>query len=112
MMTDCAFCRRIEAEEYDSLLNGIVSFTPLNPVVPGHLLIVPTVHVADARANQLVTGMTFAEAARIARGIDSDFNLITSAGPDATQTVFHLHVHLIPRRAGDGLKLPWTEERS
>jgi histidine triad (HIT) family protein len=35
-------------------------------------------------------------------------NIITSAGSDATQTVFHLHLHVVPRRAGDGLALPWT----
>jgi len=37
-----------------------------------------------------------------------EFNLITSAGKNATQSVFHLHVHLVPRVAGDGLSLPWT----
>ncbi len=35
-------------------------------------------------------------------------NLITSAGREATQTVFHLHIHVVPRRDGDGLALPWT----
>jgi diadenosine tetraphosphate (Ap4A) HIT family hydrolase len=35
-------------------------------------------------------------------------NFITSAGRDATQTVFHLHIHIVPRHAGDGLALPWT----
>jgi histidine triad (HIT) family protein len=34
-------------------------------------------------------------------------NIITSAGTEATQTVFHLHVHIVPREAGDGLELPW-----
>jgi hypothetical protein len=38
------------------------------------------------------------------------WNLITSAGTDATQSVFHLHVHLVPRRPNDGLKLPWSEK--
>jgi histidine triad (HIT) family protein len=37
------------------------------------------------------------------------FNLITSQGAAATQTVMHLHLHLVPRTDGDGLKLPWSE---
>ena len=108
MTENCVFCQRIAARKYTSLLGGIVSFPPLNPVTPGHLLVVPTVHVRDAMENPLVTGMTFAEAARLARGIDQDCNLITSCGPDATQAVYHLHVHLVPRRKGDGLALPWS----
>jgi histidine triad (HIT) family protein len=39
-------------------------------------------------------------------------NLITSKGSAATQTVFHLHVHLVPRQVDDGLPLPWTPPRS
>jgi histidine triad (HIT) family protein len=41
-----------------------------------------------------------------------DANLITSVGSAATQTVFHLHVHVVPRRAGDGLALPWTSQKA
>jgi histidine triad (HIT) family protein len=37
-----------------------------------------------------------------------DYNLITSGGREATQTVMHAHVHYVPRRRGDGLKLPWS----
>ena|ERR1700722_422774 len=108
-MPDCVFCERIKKKEYDTILNGIVSFVPLNPVTPGHLLVVPSVHVSDALDNQLVTGMTFAEAARLARGLDCACNLITSCGTDATQSVYHLHVHLVPRHRGDGLALPWSK---
>ncbi|MFI0712504.1 HIT domain-containing protein [Streptomyces inhibens] len=35
-------------------------------------------------------------------------NVITSRGPSATQTIRHLHIHLVPRADGDGLLLPWT----
>jgi histidine triad (HIT) family protein len=38
----------------------------------------------------------------------SDCNLIVSKGPSATQTVAHLHLHIVPRRPGDGLALPWS----
>ena len=39
-------------------------------------------------------------------------NLITSKGREATQSVFHLHVHVVPRAAGDGLPLPWTPQHT
>lgn len=49
-----------------------------------------------------------AELGRKLRAQGWDLNQITSAGPAATQTVFHLHVHLVVRREDDGLSLPWT----
>lgn len=108
MASDCPFCDRIERGEYDSKVLGVVSFEPLNPVTPGHRLVVPVMHVADALAAPHETGRVFEEAARLAFGLGCDFNLITSCGADATQTVRHLHVHIVPRRPGDGLNLPWT----
>lgn len=103
------FCGRIERGEYEGCDYGAVAFAPLNPVTPGHMLFVPMVHVPDARRiAPLVAAMSLA--ASWARNIPEDFNLITSAGPAATQTVFHLHVHYVPRREGDGLKLPWTDQ--
>jgi histidine triad (HIT) family protein len=39
-------------------------------------------------------------------------NIITSVGAEATQTVFHLHLHVVPRRFGDGLALPWTGQET
>lgn len=114
-MTDtCVFCdivaqrspsrRRIDYPE-------VVAFEPLNPVVIGHMLFVPQMHVMDAVEAPLITGMVFARAAEYAAEIGSDVNLITSAGPAATQTVFHLHVHVVPRAYGDGLPLPWTPQQ-
>lgn len=84
------------------------SFTPLNPVVPGHRLFVPRVHVVAADSKPEITGAVFEAAATHAAMVTSDFNLITSAGRSATQTVRHLHVHYVPREEGDGLTLPWT----
>lgn len=84
---------------------------PLNPVTPGHVLIVPKAHVATAADEPTITAAAFARAAEWTRyRPDEAFNLITSVGPLATQTVFHLHVHYVPRREGDGLSLPWSEQ--
>lgn len=104
------FCGRIAAGEYELISNAyeVVRFEPLNPVTPGHMLFVPFRHVADAAEFPYLTGVTFAAASAFGFVQAEPFNLITSAGEAATQTVRHLHVHYVPRRAGDGLALPWT----
>jgi histidine triad (HIT) family protein len=84
-----------------------VAFRPLNPVTDGHTLVIPRAHVDDAAVNPAVTALTMRRAAELAEGAGS-LNLITSVGTAATQTVFHLHIHIVPREDGDGLSLPWT----
>jgi histidine triad (HIT) family protein len=105
------FCQIVSGDAPASMVHewdDAVAFTPLNPVTEGHVLVVPKRHVTDALADPVVAGLTFRAAADYARRNDEDVNLITSAGADATQTVFHLHVHIVPRRADDGLLLPWS----
>jgi histidine triad (HIT) family protein len=105
----CPFCLIVDlpAAAVDFIDWGdVVSFRPRDPVTDGHTLFVPKKHVRDAVEDFRLTGRVFAQAAVYAR--DCEANLITSVGPAATQTVFHLHVHVVPRRAGDGLALPWT----
>ncbi|HEY3477867.1 MAG TPA: HIT domain-containing protein, partial [Streptomyces sp.] len=72
-------------------------------------LVVPRVHVADAGVDPDVTAAVMRRAAELA-GVVESANIITSVGAAATQTVFHLHVHVVPRRVGDGLALPWTNQ--
>lgn len=114
--TDCPFCERIRRREYDEYYYsfGVVDFAPLNPVTEGHRLFVPITHVVDAAEHPAATADTFGAAAAYAKEKLSalqSFNLITSAGEYATQTVEHLHVHLVPRRKDDGLTLPWTGQK-
>lgn len=111
-MTDCPFCKRIDAEEFDYFDRYSVAFQPLNPVTPGHFLVVPRKHVAHALESPSDAGHALRLAGYLANrmGLESA-NFITSAGGPATQTVFHLHVHVVPRRDGDGLALPWTGQK-
>lgn len=81
---------------------------PVNPVVPGHVLVIPRVHVEDFAESVEVSAAVMRVAAMFAWTHMGECNLITSRGLAATQTVRHLHVHLVPRVAGDGLALPWT----
>jgi histidine triad (HIT) family protein len=92
----CVFCQRVDGGEFDYYDNWCVAFQPLNPVTS-----------AATSPTSAAHAMRFAAVCARDMGLD-DFNLITSAGSWATQTVFHLHVHVVPRREGDGLHLPWT----
>jgi len=107
-LAGCVFCDRIRTGDYEDRGRFVVSFEPLRPVTPGHRLFVHRLHTPDAAAQPWVTGAVFEAAAQFARGGPVAFNLITSCGAAATQTVRHLHVHYVPRRADDGLPLPWT----
>ena len=114
-MTDCVFCEIVRTGKYEGSFGvehdiRTVYFTPLNPVVPGHKLFVNSIHTGDAAESPKVTGWVFKAAAQYGAKQEESFNLITSAGSSATQTVFHLHVHYIPRRYYDGLHLPWTDQ--
>jgi histidine triad (HIT) family protein len=112
-MADCPFCQRIKAGEYDYSDSRSVAFQPLNPVTPGHFLVVPRKHVADALQGGGSAGsaLMFASWLAVEMGL-SACNFITSAGAAATQTVMHLHIHVVPRREGDGLALPWTGQQA
>lgn len=112
----CVFCRMVDGRQErpaDWVDHGkTVSFTPLDPVTPGHRLFVPKFHAPQASSDPALTGSVFVEASKWARKpVDDkirDFNLIINSGSAATQSVFHVHAHYVPRVAGDNLKLPWT----
>lgn len=111
MSDPCPFCEIIAVRAPAKVCwawPDAIAITPRNPVIDGHLLVIPNVHVEDFREDPMVTAVTAARAAELAQRTPFDANLITSAGVDATQSVRHLHLHLVPRRAGDGLMLPWT----
>lgn len=78
------------------------------PLNEGHLLIIPRRHVTDAAEDPHLFGRMAAWAAFLAIGT-KHFNIYTSAGAEASQTVFHLHVHLVPRAKGDGIALARTD---
>lgn len=115
----CVFCVIANDDPHGQVLadyGRVVVFAPLEPVTPGHVLVVPKLHVADALVHAGVTAETFGVASKYADHCSSDvgtddFNLITNVGRLATQSVFHLHVHVVPRRRGDALPLPWSKVR-
>ena len=109
--SDCVFCRIVAGTALATIIRDwpdAIAVVPLGPVVPGHWLVIPRAHVRTAAESPAVYGAVSARAAELVARTGDDANLVTSIGPAATQTVDHLHVHVVPREQGDGLALPWT----
>jgi histidine triad (HIT) family protein len=107
----CPFCAIIAGTAPAVLIKrwlDTIAIRPLNPVADGHILVIPNWHVEDALTDPVITGAVMQRAVQLGDLLGGDLNLITSVGPAATQSVRHLHVHIVPRRDGDGLALPWT----
>lgn len=106
----CVFCDIVNRRAPGKILKDwdhTIALVPLTPVVDGHVLIIPKLHVAHAGDDPQVTGDTMACASEYAGILHDSFNLITSAGRAATQSVDHLHIHVVPRTFNDGLMTPW-----
>jgi histidine triad (HIT) family protein len=105
MSTDCMFCKIVSNEAKASIVyqdEQVTAFRDIHPVAPTHILIVPNSHIdsvgmMEPKDEQLV-GHIFSVARKLAEqeGISKGgYRMITNTGPQAGQTVFHLHVHLI-----------------
>ena len=116
MATDCLFCGIVAGEVPAQIIDSddhTVAFMDINPATPGHALVVPRTHAADLiDISDDDLERTAVAARRLARRMDEvlepdGFNVLNSCRPAAWQTVFHYHVHVIPRYDDDPLKLPW-----
>ena len=94
-----------------------VAFMDIAPATDGHLLVIPRAHyedllVIDDADLDATMHAARAMARRVKDRLDADgVNLLNSCGRAAWQTVFHFHVHVIPRYDDDPLKLPWVPEQ-
>ena len=89
----CPYCDRIAAGDYEHDAGQVVFFPSRHG---DHLLAVPRAHVAGPADDPEVTGMVFAAAARFAAARHEAFRLMARHGSEAGQSVFHLHVHIMP----------------
>lgn len=116
-MNDCIFCKIANGEIPAATIYEDDDFRvilDLGPASKGHALILPKTHAANiyelpdevaAKAMILAKKM----AAKMTDKLECDgFNIVQNNGEVAGQTVFHFHMHLIPRYAGDGVKLGWV----
>jgi histidine triad (HIT) family protein len=116
MDDSCAFCgivadparARVLYEDAHTL-----AFFPLAPATRGHTLVVPKAHSADLWAMddtdvQRLTATVLLVGRALRAALEPDgMNIVNSAGTAATQTVFHTHVHLVPRHPGDAMGPIW-----
>ena len=117
---DCLFCKIVAGEIPSTRVHEderTIAFMDINPGTRGHLLVIPREHATDLREidrrgparGRRDVGQRLAALVQEKLGADG-VNLINSCGRAAWQTVFHFHLHVIPRYESDPLRLPWHPE--
>jgi histidine triad (HIT) family protein len=107
-VADCLFCK-IANKELDSEIvkesNTLTAFRDINPAGPTHVLVVPKQHISSAAEIDASHGDLLAEMFETLRTIaseegidDGGYRIVTNVGPDAGQSVHHLHFHLLGGR--------------
>lgn len=119
-MDGCVFCGILREEiPSERLLEApsAIAILDIQPVRPGHALVIARPHIerlveADATllAGMMDAVLKLAPAVMRATGSDG-FNLVINNGTSAGQVVHHLHLHIIPRATGDGLRFRWRQGR-
>ncbi len=116
---DCIFCKIVAGELPAQIVDETertVAFMDINPGTRGHLLVIPRRHARDLlEIDGEDLSATIAGAQKMARRVKERLgadgvNLLNSCGEVAWQTVFHFHIHVIPRYEDDPLRLPWQPE--
>lgn len=115
----CTFCDILAGRREAVVLHrwsDAIAFLPVerdssgrSPVNAGHTLLVPLSHFARPEHDPEAFGELCARAAVYAGDAGYDYNLLLNVGPLAGQSIFHVHVHLLPRSSMDGVYMPWDE---
>jgi len=104
---DCLFCRIVSGEIPSDRVHedeGVIAFRDIAPRAPTHVLVIPRRHIPDAHAlsdaDGDLLGKLFGVMQQVAdaAGLDAGYRVVTNVGPQAGQTVFHLHFHLLGGR--------------
>lgn len=112
-VTDCIFCKIVARQLPARIVyedEQTIAFLDINPLSRGHTLIVPKEHSADLLdTSDEVLAAVAATAKKVGTMVKRamaapGFNLLNANGSMAGQTVFHLHLHVVPRYQGDGLR--------
>jgi histidine triad (HIT) family protein len=114
---DCLFCKIVAGEIPSTIIaedERTIAFMDINPATRGHALVIPRAHARDVHdIDTADLEAVAATAQRVAgRAVErlgaAGGNLLNSSGGAAWQTIFHFHLHVIPRYDGDPLRLPWV----
>jgi histidine triad (HIT) family protein len=117
MASDCLFCGIVAGDVPAQIVDSddhTVAFMDINPATPGHALVVPRAHSADLiEVSDEDLERTTVAARRLTKRMraalePAGFNILNSCGSAAWQTIYHFHLHVIPRYEDDPLKLPWV----
>ena len=115
---NCIFCKITQgdipsAKVYED--DDVYAFLDLSQVTKGHTLIIPKTHAKDIyETSDEIASALFARVPKVANAIKKTYeplgiNILSNTGEAAGQSVFHLHIHLIPRYGeGDGFKPVWN----
>lgn len=121
-MTDCVFCQIVAGDAPGSIVHRAersLALMTIGPVNPGHLMVIPLRHAADlAELDEETGGHLMRVAMRMAAALRRSgvrcegINLVLADGEAAFQEVFHVHLHVFPRYAGDAFRLDadWTRQ--
>ncbi len=114
----CVFCEIVRGESPASVVysdDQVLAFMDIQPVNPGHLLVVPRAHAAYlAELNGTTGGHLFEVGMKLAAAVRRSgvrcegVNLFLADGEEAGQDIFHVHLHVIPRFRGDGFGLRFS----
>ena len=116
---DCIFCKIVTGDLPATIVDEderTIAFMDIAPATRGHALVIPREHAPDLLSVeredlQAVATASQRLAARAKERLGADgVNLLNACGAAAWQTVFHYHLHVIPRYDGDPLRLPWVPE--
>jgi len=116
MMADCVFCKIVAKQIPATVVREdehTLAFMDIGQVNPGHVLVALKEHAENIYAlDEAQAAAVFRAAAKVARAIRGAFgpqglSVYQANGAAAGQTVFHLHIHLVPRYEGDGMALTW-----
>jgi histidine triad (HIT) family protein len=115
--SECLFCGIIAGDVPAQVVDSdehTVAFMDINPATAGHALVVPRTHSADLfEISDDDLEHTMVAARRLARRMKAalspdGFNILNACGAAAWQTIFHFHLHVVPRYEDDPLELPWV----
>jgi histidine triad (HIT) family protein len=113
---DCVFCKIVAKQIPATVVyedGDTLAFMDMGQVNPGHVLVAAKAHCENVYAlDDAQAGAVFRTVARVARAVRAAFappglSIYQANGKPAGQTVFHFHVHLVPRHDGDGMNLTW-----
>ena len=116
-MNTCIFCAIVEGRSSSHIVYSdehAIAFMDINPALDGHTLVIPRLHARDLweieeETARHVMAAAVRVAANIRKALQPDgINIMHATGVVAFQSVFHFHLHLIPRWSGDPIRIPFV----